>query len=302
VTVVTTTCGPGVELIHSLRSILARSWTTLDIIVFDDASGPEADPVLTQALAVDDRGRLIRLDRNGGTYAARNVGIAAARGTIVTGQDDDEWPHPQWIERQVMPLIEAPDLPSTRARMFRATPRLAFHRLGSAPERVAPISLTFRREVPPTLGGVRSCAAVGRPGVRRTDRGSDGCAVVDDARTGAARPAQRHGVAVRWRLPRGMAPPGSGRDAQLVASLALRDQGGCLARPGLAAAEPASSSCLPDRATGNARARPRIPGRLERGRRRQPRRTRCRAQSDRRGQQDRPRPGRQPAADPARAA
>ena len=153
VTVVISTFEPDERLLHSVRSIARQSWTNLDILIVDDASGPMADRILDDARALDDRVRLLRLPVNQGTYMARNAGIQAAWGSIVTGQDDDDWSHPRRIERQVLPLLEDPTLPATWAHMIRATPDLRFHGVGFRPVRTAPISLTYRRAAAIAIGG-----------------------------------------------------------------------------------------------------------------------------------------------------
>lgn len=153
VTVIMTAYQPGPELLHSLDSVLQQSYQNLEILVIDDASGPEADEILERAEARDERIRVIRLKENGGTYRARNVGIEEARGSLVTGQDDDDWSHPRRIEHQVTPLLSDRNLAASWGRMYRVTADLVFHRLGSAPERVSPISLMFRRDIARAIGG-----------------------------------------------------------------------------------------------------------------------------------------------------
>jgi glycosyltransferase involved in cell wall biosynthesis len=88
---------------RAVRSVLAQAYP-VDVIVVDDAS---ADG--TAALAAALGARVVRLDRRGGAAAARNAGIAAARGGLIAFQDaDDEW-LPGKLRRQVALLCAAPD-------------------------------------------------------------------------------------------------------------------------------------------------------------------------------------------------
>jgi glycosyltransferase involved in cell wall biosynthesis len=76
--------------LRAVRSVLGQSLTDLEILVVDDASTPEVGSALA---AVDDgRLRVLRHGERRGACAARNTGIAAARGTYVALlDDDDEW-------------------------------------------------------------------------------------------------------------------------------------------------------------------------------------------------------------------
>lgn len=147
VTVVMTTYRPGPNLLTSLRSVVAQTWANLQIIVVDDASGPDHDAVLAEAAALDDRVELVRLARNGGTYGARNAALERARGEFVTGHDDDDWAHPSRVERQVEPLLADPALAATLSRAVWASDELEIASLGwPAVGNYAP-SYMVRREV-----------------------------------------------------------------------------------------------------------------------------------------------------------
>ncbi|MFG1602455.1 glycosyltransferase family 2 protein [Actinoplanes sp. NPDC049265] len=101
VTSVVVACAPGPELIGSVRSLTAQSWTNQEILLYDDGSPHGHDGVFRSAAALDPRVRLIRLPANVGVYAARNLALARATGDYVTFQDPDAWSHPLRLERQV---------------------------------------------------------------------------------------------------------------------------------------------------------------------------------------------------------
>ncbi|MGX1740232.1 glycosyltransferase family 2 protein [Bosea sp. NPDC055353] len=91
---------------HAIDSALSQSFRDIEVIVVDDASRDES--VATVAAIDDPRLRLLRRERNGGASAARNDGIAAARGSLIAFLDsDDEW-FPRKLEIQVAALEAAP--------------------------------------------------------------------------------------------------------------------------------------------------------------------------------------------------
>lgn len=96
------------HLVHrSIGSLCAQSYKNLEIIVVDDASSDDIAGAL-DALG-DSRIRLVRRMRNGGAAAARNDGIATARGTLIAFSDSDDICVFNRIERQVTLLDSAPD-------------------------------------------------------------------------------------------------------------------------------------------------------------------------------------------------
>jgi glycosyltransferase involved in cell wall biosynthesis len=92
---------PTYNRAHTIRrtvdSVLAQTWKEMEIIVVDDGSTDETNEILKP---YGDKIRLIR-QPNGGPSAARNTGIKAASGEIISFLDsDDEW-MPAKTERQV---------------------------------------------------------------------------------------------------------------------------------------------------------------------------------------------------------
>jgi glycosyltransferase involved in cell wall biosynthesis len=80
--------------------VLNQTFAPLEVIVVDDGSTDE-----TESVAREFGVRYIRLEKNSGAQAARNRGVAEARGEWIAFQDsDDEW-LPDKLERQVA-LIE----------------------------------------------------------------------------------------------------------------------------------------------------------------------------------------------------
>lgn len=152
ISVIMTTFQPDATALRtSVRSILNQTWADLELIIVDDASPDEFTPLLTDVAAEDRRVRLHRVPENGGTYLARNAGISMARGEYVTGQDDDDWSHPERLERQAAAL--GAGAAATQSWSIRIGNDLVFQRPGYEPARLNESSLMTRRSDLQSLGG-----------------------------------------------------------------------------------------------------------------------------------------------------
>lgn len=87
---------------RTVNSVLAQTWKAIEIIVVDDGSTDQTPEVLHR---YGDKIRVIR-QKNGGPAAARNTGIKAATGDIISFLDSDDLWLPDKTERQ-MRLIQA---------------------------------------------------------------------------------------------------------------------------------------------------------------------------------------------------
>lgn len=104
-TVVVSCYKPDRHLITSVQSILRSTYQNLEVLVIDDASGKEFQPMLDEAAALDARVRVLVQPQNGGTYRIRNRALDEARGELITFNDSDDWMHPQRLELQAKRLI-----------------------------------------------------------------------------------------------------------------------------------------------------------------------------------------------------
>jgi glycosyltransferase involved in cell wall biosynthesis len=87
------------ELCHAINSVLGQSFRNIELIVVDDASTEDLASVV---LSISDpRIRYIRRAVNGGAAAARNSGLAEARGDFIAFQDSDDLWLPMKLERQL---------------------------------------------------------------------------------------------------------------------------------------------------------------------------------------------------------
>lgn len=140
----------------SLRSLLAQTWTELEIVVVDDASTDDSAAMAERLATTDSRVRLVRQPDNRGAYAARNCGLAVARGEFVTVHDADDWSHPRLIERQVRHLLAQSHLVANLSTLVRATADLVWVRRDLTHSQVIGVntsSLMFRRSLTDQVGG-----------------------------------------------------------------------------------------------------------------------------------------------------
>lgn len=72
-----------------------------EVILVDDASTDGTFDIIVRALTAGARARfhIVRQPRNGGPAAARNAGLAIARGRIIAFTDADCEPDPEWLFR-----------------------------------------------------------------------------------------------------------------------------------------------------------------------------------------------------------
>jgi hypothetical protein len=142
------TCFDAEEhLAGALRSVLDQSHRELELIAVDDASRDGTWPRLQAAARADARVRAVRLARNAGTYVAKNVGLALARGEFVAFQDADDWSHPQRFERCLAVLARRAEVVSVSGLTTRLQDDGVFWSARVWPLlRWNPNPLLFRRE------------------------------------------------------------------------------------------------------------------------------------------------------------
>lgn len=83
------------------QSILRQTWRNLELLIVDDASADGTWAVLQDIAAADKRVRIMRNKVNVGPYVSKNIALSLATGGWVTGQDADDWSHPQRLENHI---------------------------------------------------------------------------------------------------------------------------------------------------------------------------------------------------------
>lgn len=162
VSVLVTSYRTGQRAVRAVESLLQQSYRNLEVIVVDDASGDATPQLLAQLAQQDARVRVLALPVNVGTYAAKSIGLQAARGEFVTCHDSDDWAHPCKIARQVQPLLADPALVATTSHWLRMQDDGMFYARPVHPlMRINPSSLLFRREAVLAKAGAWDCVRTG---------------------------------------------------------------------------------------------------------------------------------------------
>ena len=109
VSVIVPACKRPQLLAQAVQSVLAQSFRDLELVVVDDDPLGSAKAVV--AGVNDPRIMYLAHRTNRGAAAARNTGLAHARGRVIAFLDDDDTLHPQFLEK-MMPVIAglAPDV------------------------------------------------------------------------------------------------------------------------------------------------------------------------------------------------
>jgi len=132
----------------ALKSLIAQSWQSLEIIVVDDASTDQTAARAGAVLGRSNRRHLIvSQKRNQGAYAARNRGLSLASGEKVACFDADDWVHPQWLETVMAQMAAHPDCKAVSVRGIRIDDQsgVPFTKRVYPFARFMPISLLFDR-------------------------------------------------------------------------------------------------------------------------------------------------------------
>lgn len=162
ISVLMTTYRTGARADAAIASVLGQSYRQLELIVVDDASGDETPGRVRAWARRDDRVRLIELPRNVGTYAAKLMGLAQARGEFVTCHDSDDWSHPEKLARQMAPLLADDRLVCTVSNYLRIQDDGVFYARAVYPlMRMNPSSALFRRQRVLAQAGAWDCVRTG---------------------------------------------------------------------------------------------------------------------------------------------
>jgi hypothetical protein len=86
---------------HTLISLVSQSYKNIEILIIDDDSTDDTMNILRQFAKKDKRIKVIRNDKNYGTYISKNIGIKYAKGEFITFNDADDISISTRIEEQI---------------------------------------------------------------------------------------------------------------------------------------------------------------------------------------------------------
>jgi hypothetical protein len=145
VTVIMTCHNPGSALVTAVRSMIAQTWQSWELLITDDASSEDPTGMLAEVSALDPRIRVIRNAVNAGTYVRRNEAIIESRAEFVTMQDSDDWVHPRRLELQMRHLLKNDHVLANLSQSVRMSETLTFTQPRGISVRIAESSLLFRK-------------------------------------------------------------------------------------------------------------------------------------------------------------
>lgn len=106
VTVVIPTHNRHSRLRQTVARLGAQTFEDFEVVVVDDCSEPPVTAVLEGVLPPHLRIRIQRLEANRGPGAARNAGVANARGRLIAFLDDDVDTKPGWLAAHVATMAD----------------------------------------------------------------------------------------------------------------------------------------------------------------------------------------------------
>lgn len=108
VSVVIPTFQGATRITDAIERLHLQTFQDFEVIVINDGSTDETSMLVQQLARADSRIRLIE-QQNQGIGAARNAGIAAARGDLIAFLDDDDLWHPRKLELQLARFDSEPE-------------------------------------------------------------------------------------------------------------------------------------------------------------------------------------------------
>ncbi|WP_312913855.1 glycosyltransferase family A protein [Stenotrophomonas sp.] len=132
-------------------SILQQTWSNLELLVVDDQSSDRTLEKVISLQRKDHRVRALMMNRNGGTYSARNAALDYAQGEVITFMDSDDYSHPDRLKLQ-LEALQAPQIVASTCNYERRDEAGQLVKNRGLAARQALISLMFKRVVVNEIG------------------------------------------------------------------------------------------------------------------------------------------------------
>lgn len=91
---------------RAIESVVNQTYRNLDILIIDDGSTDNTPKILDEYAEKDSRIRVLHVV-NGGGAKARNISLAAAKGTFIGTCDHDDYMHPEYVEKMYSAICKA---------------------------------------------------------------------------------------------------------------------------------------------------------------------------------------------------
>ena len=101
VSIITPTYNSEKFISASIQSVQNQTYSNWELIIIDDCSSDKTLEIINNALQLDSRIKLYSLDKNEGTGAARNIGVANSKGSYISFLDSDDLWMPNKLESQL---------------------------------------------------------------------------------------------------------------------------------------------------------------------------------------------------------
>ncbi|MBB6511091.1 glycosyltransferase involved in cell wall biosynthesis [Rhizobium soli] len=146
VSVVVATRNDAATIYESITSILNQSYTSLEVIVVDDASDDGTEEIVEKLAAVDSRVRVVVNKARQGTGKSRNKGILIATGQYITFQDGDDTSLDNRIALQMAAFDKHPGAKLVLCNYVRVNEKRQSLLVNDKRTMKCIISMMFRRE------------------------------------------------------------------------------------------------------------------------------------------------------------
>ncbi|GAA0714323.1 glycosyltransferase family 2 protein [Aquimarina litoralis] len=105
VTIITPSYNSAEYISETIDSVIKQTYENWEMLIVDDCSKDDSVAIINDYCLLDNRVRLIQLEKNGGAAVARNRAIKEAQGRFLAFLDsDDQW-HPKKLEKQVGMMV-----------------------------------------------------------------------------------------------------------------------------------------------------------------------------------------------------